>query len=249
MRNVFLGDLHIHTVLSPCGDWDMDAINIVKKAIEIGLDIIAVTDHNSVRNSPAVIKAAGDSLFVLPGMELQTKEDIHIVCLFPSVDMAFSFEEYVWDNMPYKRNMPDFFGEQVVIDEHNNVVECLERMLLLGTNFRADDIIDIVFNRFGGIAILSHIDRPRYSYTSVLGFVPEGLSCALEVSCCCSIEDLKGFIRYYSSYSVITSSDAHYLSDIKIECSTLFYIDKLCFDSLKEAIYNKGCIPYKLKNS
>ena len=124
-------DLHIHTSLSPCGDNDMSPMNIVNMAIIKGLDVIAITDHNSVKNCLAALETAKEhDILVIPGMEIQTKEEVHLLCLFRDMEAALKFAEIIDPLIPDVANNPDFFGEQIIYDVSGNVVGKEKRLLV-----------------------------------------------------------------------------------------------------------------------
>ena len=115
-------DLHIHSCLSPCGDKDMTPANIAGMAAVKGLDVIALTDHNSCRNCPAAMRHAEDlGITLIPGMELTTSEEVHVVCLFPTLEAAMDFDQYVYLHLLPVKNRPDIFGEQLILDEKDQI--------------------------------------------------------------------------------------------------------------------------------
>lgn len=161
-------DFHIHSCLSPCGCDEMTPQMIVDCALAKELDCIAITDHNISANCPAAIKyAEGKGLIVLPGMELQTSEDIHVVCLFEQLDNAMRFESYVRSNMPEMNNKASVFGNQICILPNGTSYE-EPQMLLISSGIPLYGLYDLVAS-FGGIAIPAHIDRTSFSVGSVLG--------------------------------------------------------------------------------
>ena len=115
-------DLHIHSCLSPCGDDDMTPANLVGMAAVKGLDVIALTDHNSCRNCAAAMRHGEIcGVTVIPGMELTTSEEVHVVCLFPSLENAMSFDQFVYERILPIQNRPDIFGRQQILDEQDQV--------------------------------------------------------------------------------------------------------------------------------
>ena len=124
-------DLHIHSSLSPCGDNDMTPNNIVNMAKLNELDIIAITDHNSCKNCAAAIKVGNEvGVTVVPGMELTTSEDIHVVCLFPDLESAEAFDNYVCERLMKFPNEADIFGHQYIMDENDEIIDELDMLLL-----------------------------------------------------------------------------------------------------------------------
>lgn len=207
-------DLHIHTALSPCGDDDMTPNNIVNMALLKGLDVIAVTDHNTCRNAAACIKCAeGTDLLVLPGMEVESAEECHIVCIFPTLDAALKMEEQVKAHLPKIKNRPDIFGHQAIMDEDDNIVGYEENMLVTATTLSVDKVAELT-RQFGGVPIPAHIDKSAYSVISNLGFIDDawGFKTAevKDLDKAQSMYEDKGLNRF----KIIHSSDAHYLWDI-----------------------------------
>lgn len=203
-------DLHIHSALSPCGDNDMTPNNIVNMAYLKGLDIIAVTDHNSCGNVRAVQKAAEGKLMVIPGMEIETSEEVHILGLFPSIESAEEMEGVIKTLSTPIKNRPEIFGNQYYMDENDEIVGEEERLLVTATGL---DIYTAVENilRLGGAPIAAHIDRTSYSVLSNLGFIPPDLNiAAVEITSA----NRDAMIDKYADYVILTSSDAHYLGDI-----------------------------------
>lgn len=203
-------DLHIHSALSPCGDNDMTPNNIVNMSIIKGLDMIAVTDHNSCGNVRSVMKAAGDRLLVIPGMEVETSEEIHIVCYFPGIESAEEMGEYVKKHLPPIKNREEIFGEQLFMDFEDNIVGKEENLLVTATEL---DIFSVVkkVRELGGAAVPAHIDRSSYSVLSNLGIIPDELLFkTVEITA----KNRGKMEEYEKKYQIITNSDAHYLEDI-----------------------------------
>lgn len=225
-------DFHIHTALSPCGDNDMTPNNIVNMALLKELDIIAITDHNSCENAAAVMKVAeGSDLIVIPGMEIETSEEIHMVCLFPDIISAYQMQEIVYEHLPPLENRVSIFGEQLILNDQDDIIGENKRLLLTATSLSIYDVVKYV-RQFNGVAIPAHIDRSSYSVLSNLGWIPEDLDVhTLEVSKNVDLEKAK---LKYSQYNVIRSSDAHYLQDIfereqflELESKTISQVIKL----------------------
>ena len=207
-------DFHIHTALSPCGDGDMTPNNIVNMAMLKGLNAIAITDHNTCGNAEACMKCAeGGGLLVLPGMEVETSEDCHIVCIFPDIDSARAMEEKVHDALPKIKNRTDIFGEQVYLDENDEVVGYEENMLVTATSLSTQKVADLA-RSFGGVAIPAHIDKSSYSVISNLGFIDKAWGfTTVEIKELSKEQNLR-LTGGIGEERVIHSSDAHYLWDI-----------------------------------
>lgn len=208
-------DLHIHTALSPCGDNDMTPNNIVNMALIKELDIIAITDHNSCENAKAVIEAAQNtSLTVVPGMEVESLEEVHIICLFPKLEYALQMQQIVYDNLPNLKNRVDIFGNQFIYNNNDEIIGENERMLITATNLSINQIIQSA-NDMNGIAYPAHIDRDSYSILSNLGIIPRDLNInIIEFSKYVSPKDFIFQNGYLQKYLYVQNSDAHYLEDI-----------------------------------
>lgn len=208
-------DLHIHTVLSPCTEiGDMTPRAIVRTAREKGLDMIAICDHNSARNVAATGRAARSSgLTVVPGMEVTSSEEIHILGLFPSDEAAEAMQEEVYSRL-FGQNNEDVFGFQVVVDEEDGVDDLDQRLLIGATTMPAEKVAGLI-HELGGLAIAAHVDRQAFGVFSQLGFIPETLDFdALEVSRRSDYMTVRDKYRQSREYTLTTASDAHYLEDI-----------------------------------
>lgn len=235
----FKGDLHIHTCLSPCADLEMSPLAIVKESIAKGLDFVAICDHNSAENAGAAIRAGADSgLCVLPGIEINSVEEIHMLAIFDSEKQVLGMQRIVYEHL-YETNRPEIFGEQVVVNEIDEVEGFNERMLIASTQIGIDRVVREVHS-LGGLAIASHVDRPSYSIISQLGFIPPGLGLdAVEISCLAERESFAGDREDLDGLPVITSSDAHFLKDIGRRC-TSFYIECPSVEELMMALHGES---------
>lgn len=211
----FAVDFHIHSALSPCGDEDMTPGNIVNMSLLKELDIIAVTDHNSCANLPAVMELAKENgLMVIPGMEVQSKEEVHIVCLFKRLESAMKFAEIVYNSLPDIRNNEDVFGRQLIFNSKDEIIGKEDRMLLSSTVLSVNDIFVLV-RGLGGICIPAHVDRPGFSIIANLGFIPPNLMVkTVEISKKSAPEAVLKKYPMLNKFQYIVSSDAHYLQDI-----------------------------------
>lgn len=204
-------DFHIHSALSPCGDNDMTPNNLINMSIIKGLDAVALTDHNACENVRAAAAVAGDKIIFIPGMEVETSEEVHIVTLFPTADAAEEMQRILVDSSPYIPNRPEIFGNQYIMDENDEICGEIDRMLVTASGL---DIYTVVAaaKDLGGIAYPAHIDRESYSVLSNLGFIPPDLDISAVEITEKSRAALEG--EYSNRYNIITSSDAHYLWDI-----------------------------------
>jgi predicted metal-dependent phosphoesterase TrpH len=230
MRKV-RADLHVHTCLSPCADDEMETVAIIEQAKKVGLDIIGICDHNSGENVGAIMKAGvQEGLAVIPGVEVTSREEVHILGLFKTEQNLMCLQDIIYENLPGESD-EEAFGPQLIIDEYGNVVGKNSRLLIGATTLTLEQIVDAI-HRSAGLAIASHIDRQRFSIVGQLGFIPKNLELdALEISRPSSIGQ-----EY--DYPVVTSSDAHFLEDIGRN-STCFMIEEISLDEIGKALRNE----------
>ena len=212
---MLLADLHIHTCLSPCATLDMTPQKIVTEARKRKLDIIAITDHNSAENVGAVMAAATDAgVAVIPGMEVTTSEEVHIVGLFEDTKSALDMQALVYDQLQPGENDEDLFGMQVVANAFDEVEGMNRRLLIGATRMGLDRVVDAIHD-LNGVAIAAHIDREAFSVLGQLGFIPKDLHLdALEISRRMTLKQGQTVFRHLDKYPFVTSSDAHDLGDI-----------------------------------
>jgi len=215
MLKIFRADLHIHTCLSPCADLEMTPSAIVKTALEKAIDIIAITDHNSAENVIAAHKAAGKkNIIVLAGMEITSSEEAHILALLDDAEGIMKLQDIVYKNLLPGENDERLFGEQIVVNEKEEVLSFNKRLLIGATSLSAQEIVNTIHS-LGGLAIASHVDRDAFSILSQLGFIPEDLKFdALEMSPRIDRQKAGLLFGEYNLYAWITSSDAHWLKDM-----------------------------------
>lgn len=208
-------DLHIHSCLSPCSDDDMTPNNIVNMASLKGLDIIAITDHNSTGNCRSVIDAGKDlELLIVPGMELCTTEEIHLLCLFPSLESADEFGREVYDTLAPLKNREDIFGSQVLRDRFDIETGHEERLLAVASGMDAETAVARV-RALGGAVIPAHINRESYSMLNTLGTIPPEYGFVyLECNKQCNMEAFLKDHPELASGRFIRSSDAHFLWEL-----------------------------------
>lgn len=219
-------DLHIHSALSPCSDEDMTPNNIVNMALLCGLDAIAVTDHNSCDNVEAVMKAAGDRIVVIPGMELQTREEVHLLCYFRDLTSLFHFQAQLNNHYDGVPNTPSIFGRQIIMNQLDEIVGEKEQSLLTSLSLSIDDAVHLI-RECHGIPVPAHINKSSYSIISQLGFIPPSLSFTL-------LEFSQNFPVSFSNYSgcrFITSSDAHSLGHI-LDRKMLIQVEKITSEDI-----------------
>jgi PHP family Zn ribbon phosphoesterase len=209
-------DLHLHTVLSACAEVEMIPPLIVRRALELGLNLLAVTDHNAAANCAGVIAAAeGTGLVVLPGMEMTTAEELHMLCLFETLEQALTWQGTVFDHLPDLHNNEDIFGGQYVVDGHGDYIRTEGRLLATPSDLSLDEGVRRV-TELGGLAIPAHIDRPMFSLFASLGFVPPGLPVpALEIFRRTEADQLRMAHPEIAPYPLVRDSDAHQLSEMR----------------------------------
>lgn len=213
--NKYNYDLHIHSCLSPCGDNDMTPANIAGMAAVKGLQIAALTDHNSAKNCPAFFKACkAYGIIPVGGMELTVAEDIHLLCLFPTLEEAISFGESVEKYKIPIKNKPDIFGRQLIMDEEDNIIGEEENLLLNATELSLEDGTKLC-RSMGGVCWPAHIDRASNGAVAVLGAFPHSLGyTAFEISNSGDEAEEKKKDPLLGQLHCVKSSDANYLWDI-----------------------------------
>ena len=223
MWHYLLGDLHVHTVLSPCAEVEMIPPLIVERGRQLGLEIIGITDHNSSQNAAAVAEAAaGTGLTVLPGMEVHTREEVHLICLFDRLADALAWQETVFAALPDRDNDEAFFGAQYVVDATGVYEYTEQRMLSTATALSAEEVVEGV-HALGGIVIAAHVDRPAFSLITNLGWVPPGLAIAgLEITRNADVAEAGARLPQTEGYGLLVSGDAHRLGEMTAR--TLFKV-------------------------
>lgn len=209
-------DFHIHSCLSPCGDDDMTPANIAGASTLAGLNIVALTDHNTTKNCKAFLESAKQyGIIGVAGMELTTAEDIHMVCLFERLSDADAFDEEIERHIVKIKNRPEIFGRQQVCDSEDNVLYEVEYLLSNATDISVDDVPDLV-KRFNGVCFPAHIDRTANGIVSVLGTFPQNLEVdCFEVHNISTAEEYIGRFNHLKDKVCLTGSDAHYLWDLR----------------------------------
>lgn len=208
---IFKADLHIHSCLSPCAELGISPRAIVEKSLSKGLDIIAICDHNSAENVGAAIRVGKKKgIYVIPGLEICSKEEVHILALFGREEDALKMQEIVYQNLK-GTNRPEIFGDQIIANENDEIEGFNEKLLIGAVQLDIYDIEKLIHD-LHGICIFAHVDRPSFSIISQLGFIPEGFNAdAIEVTSSFINKEIEDLIR---GYPVIYSSDAHFLKDI-----------------------------------
>lgn len=220
--NRYYYDFHIHSCLSPCADNDMTPANIAKMSTLAGLNIVALTDHNTVKNCPAFFKAAKQNgIIAIAGMELTTAEDIHLVCLFEKLEEALSFGDAVEKHRILIKNRTDIFGDQLITDDEDNIIGTDEYLLSNATDLSVDSAPSLV-EGYGGICYPAHIDRMSNGIVATLGIFPETpyFPCA-EFHDDQQIKEYKERFPILEDKRLLVGSDAHFLWDIRDAKATI----------------------------
>ena len=204
-------DLHIHSALSPCASLEMSPAEIVRAAKAAGMGGIALTDHQSAKNAPAIAECARrENLACLFGLEVQTSEDVHTLAVFYTVAQALAMTDWVYEALPKRVNDPETFGDQPVLSWDDEIVEMEWRILATGCRRTIPETAARV-RELGGLYIAAHIDRPNFSVLSGLGAIPENCFDAIELS---RTADENAWAPKADGYAVIRSSDAHNPGDV-----------------------------------
>lgn len=225
-------DVHMHSCLSPCGDALMTPNNIVNMCVLKGLDVIAVTDHNHSGNVAAVMSLAKESgLICIPGMEVQTKEDVHVLVYFRSLE---DIERFSNDLDKYRVKVPNDekrFGRQVICDEEDNEIATYPHALIIGLTISIEHL-ELLANHHQGVIVPAHINKGTNSVLANLGFMPENLNVqTIEVY---DKAPFQGMM--FKRYKVIRNSDAHYLGDIS-ECEESIDVESRTLEAVFDALF------------
>ena len=222
-------DFHIHSALSPCGDEDMTPNNIVNMAALGGLNAIAISDHNTIGNVAPAIKVGEEcGIKVIPGMEIETAEEVHILTLYPDLKSAKYVSDIVYESLPNIKNRPEIFGRQLKMNERDEIVREEEKLLISPTTLSIEKVFELVKDA-GGLFIPAHVDRHSYSVLTNLGFIPDNLDIKhIEVSKKVNVlDDYLNARPELRNYEIFRNSDAHYLEDISLNDAFLDISDVL----------------------
>jgi PHP family Zn ribbon phosphoesterase len=208
--DVFRADLHIHTVLSPCGSLEMSPVRIVETALNKKLAMIGITDHNSSRQCKVVAELGlKRGLMVLCGAEVSSKEEVHCITFFETFEKLEAFQAFLDAHLPVIKNDPEKFGDQVWVDEQERILGEEPRLLIAALDKSLEEIERMV-HQLDGIIIAAHIDRPKFSLMSQLGFYPPDLRMdAVEVTVAGSGDQIRQQFALPADMPVLRNSDAH----------------------------------------
>jgi PHP family Zn ribbon phosphoesterase len=211
----YRAEFHIHTVLSPCAEVEMIPPLIVETALSRGINLIAITDHNSSLNVESVIKAArGTGLVVFPGMEVQTREEVHTICLFDRMEQVESLQKVIDKKIPKLQNQPEHFGSQLIVDETGGFIRFEDQLLLTSVDLTLSELFAIVAMN-DGLFIPAHVDRPGFGLIKNLGFVPTDIDIeVMELSSNITLADVPSRFPQIEGIPLIQSGDAHRLNEI-----------------------------------
>jgi PHP family Zn ribbon phosphoesterase len=239
MIREFRCDFHVHTCLSPCADLDMYPRAVVAMSLARRLDIIAICDHNSSENAQYVIKCAeGTGLTVLPGMEITSSEEVHVLALFDKLENLNPLQDLVYRHLPGK-NDENVFGCQAIVNEHDEVEGLSEKLLIGATTLPLQQIVSEIHS-FGGLAIAAHIDRESFGILGQLGFLPDDLALdALEITRRTGLAVARHRYPELAQLAFIESSDSHIITDIG-KGITRAYLADATMAELKMALEKKN---------
>lgn len=218
----FYYDLHIHSDLSPCGSSDMTPNNIVNMSYIKGLNIISVTDHNTARNLPPVVMLGEKAgIKVLPGIEVTTKEEVHVLCYFRNLIDALQFGDVIYSSLPDMVNNPIIFGEQNIYNELDEKTGSLGKLLLNAVSLSIGEVHNLAVSHHG-IMVPAHINKKSNSILGVLGFIPKNLCINIvEIYDKTAIDE-----KFVEGLRILRNSDAHQLVDIS-ETKNFFELDDI----------------------
>jgi len=226
-------------VLSPCAEVEMIPPLIVEYALDLGINLIAITDHNASANIEAVQKAARNTpLHVLPGMEIQTREEVHSLCLFDTLDQIIQLQKMVTETLPHIKNEAEHFGEQFVVDETGDFICREEQLLLVSSSLSLNDAWKVV-NKLGGLFIPAHVNRKAFGLLESLGLVPTDIQIeALEISKHLNPADAVKQFPQIKGYPLIQDGDVHRLDEFNGKMT--LYLETPSIDEIRMAIHSKN---------
>lgn len=232
----YKADLHIHTVLSPCGDLEMSPSNIVDRALARGLDMIAISDHNTTRQVKVTQKVGRDrGLFVLGGVEVTSQEEAHCLAFFATDAQLDEFQLFLDEHLPKIPNDEDRFGYQLIVDENEEIVGEEEFHLLNGIDVDIEGIYEEV-HRIGGLFVPAHVNKGSTSLMSQLGFIPPDIKAdGLEINKFTTKEEFLKKNAYLKKFGFITDSDAHFVDNIG-DVYNVLYMEHRNFDEFHKAL-------------
>jgi PHP family Zn ribbon phosphoesterase len=235
----YKADLHVHTVLSPCGGLDMSPVNIIRKAVTEKIDILAITDHNSLKHCALTVEIGEKyGITVIPGAEVNTREEIHCLTFFEDLKQAEAFQLYIDAHLLRIPNRPEFFGPQYLVDADENILEEEENLLLAALDSGLEEVEKEV-HRLGGLFVPAHVNRMQNGLYSQLGFLPQDLQAdALEIAVTRELETFQEEHPETAFFPIITGSDAHSVERIGAHF-TEFRLASPNFKALRQVFHGK----------
>ena len=229
---LYRADFHIHSCLSPCAALEMSPSAIVQRAKEVGLNAIALSDHNCAFNLPAFAAVcARHDMDCLFGLEVTTIEEAHLLCLFDDLDTAMRLGEMVYESLPAIPNQPDRFGDQPIVDENDDILDFAQKLLISASGYDVNALLDLVHS-LGGLYIPAHIDRSVFGIVAQLGFLPRADFDAVELTA-------QGDESLARHYPILHNSDAHQLETIGSGASD-FALEALTVQHIRSALRNRS---------
>jgi PHP family Zn ribbon phosphoesterase len=236
MMTIYRADLHIHTVLSPCGDLEMSPVNIVERAAQMGLDIIAITDHNHTAHNRLTREIGKEKgIYVVYGAEVNTREEVHCLAFFDTDIQLEAFQQYLEVQLPVMAHDPALFGEQVIVDREELILKEITHSLYPGLRHGITEVASKVHD-LGGLFVPAHVDRQMNGLYSQLGFFPPELQAdAVEISRKTKRSEICEIHRELNKFQLLQSSDAHFLADIG-RCISRLEMAECSFSELSKAL-------------
>lgn len=234
----FRADLHIHSVLSPCGDLDMSPVRIIEETKKQKLDIIALTDHNSTLHCGLLVELGRNKgITVIPGVEVNTREEVHCLAFFETVDNVQKFQDFMEQHLPAIKNKPERFGQQLLVNESEEILKEIENLLIVALDCSIEEVERKV-HELDGVFIPAHVDRQANGIFSQIGFIADDLTIdAVEFSSSVSAEQLLNQRPELKNFSLISNSDAHYPERIGKRI-TEYYLEEPTFAEWRKALKN-----------
>lgn len=233
----YRADLHIHSVLSPCASLAMSPRRIVAEARRAGLDLIAICDHNAGENGKYARRLA-QTPEILMGMEIQTAEEVEVLALFPEEAPCLALQEELYELLPPVPNDPELFGDQLVVDEEDEIVRAIPKLLLSPVPLPLEEVVGRVRAR-GGLVIPAHVERVPGGLLGVLGLLPPGEWPAVEISPWARLGETLSRWPELRDRRILRSSDAHYPEEIG-RAWTELYAESPTFAELERAVAGRG---------
>jgi predicted metal-dependent phosphoesterase TrpH len=236
MLREFRADLHVHTCMSPCAELDISPRAIIKTCREKGLDIIGITDHNSAEHVLVTAALGAEAgVAVIGGMEVTSAEEVHLLVFFENAEESLTFQGYIYNHLPVEENNEQVFGFQPVVNKDDEILFFNKRLLIGATDLSVEQVLQRA-QLLKGLVIASHIDREAFSMISQLGMVPDHLALdAVEISPHMGKAEALKTLPYRKTIPLITSSDAHALSDIGKRVAR-FLLQEPSFNEIKLAL-------------